>query len=203
MLLMKKSEISLLAGLCAAVALAAFQVPFSQSCARLRSDTLRLHVVADSNDADDQRVKLKVRDAVLKEASEELAGCKSAEAAANEANALLDVIERAADETLARNGMSYTSRARVVEMYFPAREYGDVRLPEGVYTALRVELGEARGHNWWCVVYPSLCLPAAEDTDPLDGYDETERELVTEAEEYIFRFKAEELLQKLFKRGDD
>lgn len=199
---MKKSEISLLAGLCAAVALAAFQVPFSQSCARLRSDTLRLHVVADSNDADDQRVKLKVRDAVLKEASEELAGCKSAEAAANEANALLDVIERAADETLARNGMSYTSRARVVEMYFPAREYGDVRLPEGVYTALRVELGEAAGHNWWCVIYPSLCLPAAEG-DPLDDYDAAERELVSEPEQYVFRFKAEELLQRLFARADN
>lgn len=200
---MKKSEISLLAGLCAAVALAAFQVPFSQSCARLRSDTLRLHVVAASDSEADQRVKLMVRDAVLEEASRELESCESAEAAAAQANALLADIESAADETLAQNGMSYKSRARVVDMYFPAREYGGVRLPEGVYTALRVELGKARGHNWWCVVYPSLCLPAAGDDDPLEDYDETERELVTEPEQYVFRFKAEELLQRLFRRGDD
>lgn len=199
---MKKSEISLLAGLCAAAALAALQVPFSQSCERLRADTLRLHVVANSDAEADQRVKLEVRDAVLKETADELGGCAGAEAAADAAGALLVEIERAADEALARGGMSYKSHARVVDMYFPAREYGDVTLPEGVYTALRVELGEAAGHNWWCVIYPSLCLPAAEG-DPLDDYDAAERELVSEPEQYVFRFKAEELLQRLFARADN
>lgn len=195
---MKKTEISLLLGLLAAVALAAFQVPFSHSCERLRSSTLRLHVIANSDAAADQSVKLEVRDAVLDETARELTGAASASEAADTARGLLADIERAANAALARNGVSYAARASVERAYFPAREYDGVTLPEGVYTAVRVRLGEARGQNWWCVVYPSLCLPAAERGDALNELDETERELAAEPERYVFRFKIEEALQRLF-----
>ncbi|MDO4565908.1 MAG: stage II sporulation protein R [Oscillospiraceae bacterium] len=202
---MKKTEISLLAAFALLAALAAFQIPFSRACEQLRGDTLRLHVVANSDSEADQAVKLAVRDAVLERAAERLTDARSAAEAAGAAELGLKELSDAANETLAAGGFSYSARARLTEMYFEERSYGEATLPAGVYTALRVELGEAEGKNWWCVVYPALCYPAAEsleNKEALEAYSEEEREVVEGKKELRFKFKLEELIQSLRARRE-
>lgn len=119
---------------------------------------IRIHVIANSNSRVDQIIKMKVKDRLVNWLSPRLAGCDSASESQEVLSRNLDEITRvAAAEILANNG-NYSARAVVGEFVFPTRQYGDLVLPEGRYKALRVVLGEGKGHNWWCVLYPPLCL---------------------------------------------
>jgi stage II sporulation protein R len=195
---MTRLEKAFAAGLVLCVAMAAWQLPFSRNCAQIREDTLRLHIVANSDSDEDQAVKLAVRDAILESAPDFFGGASSREEAVALAREGLGTVEEIAARSLARNGFDYGARASVTEMYFDQRSYDGLTLPAGRYTALRIELGEAEGKNWWCVVYPSLCLPGASDREALDSYTEEEREIVTGEEKYEYRFKLEEWFQALF-----
>lgn len=129
-------------------------------------DMIRLHIVADDDSAEAQRVKLCVRDALLERFGGELSAQGSQEAALEWLSAHIGDIERAADAQLRAQGAQYSAHVRLGEAEFPDREYGGVTVPAGRYMALRVELGEARGRNWWCVIYPTVCalspdLPAS------------------------------------------
>ncbi len=132
---------------------------FARECAGIRDNTLRLHIIANSDTDEDQRLKLLVRDAILEKYSAMLRG-GSKEEAEHSVEALLDDIERTANETLRENGGG-CARAELVRMYFSAREYDGLTLPAGMYDALRIRIGSAEGKNWWCVMFPPLCLPAA------------------------------------------
>lgn len=200
---MKNIEKALAIGMAVCVGLAAWHIPFARNCAELREDTLRLHVVANSDSEADQAVKLLVRDALLTHCSEFLEGAGTRDEAALLAGMRAAQIEQLAADVLAEQGFEYGVKATVTEMYFEQRSYGEVTLPAGIYTALRIELGAAEGHNWWCVIFPALCIPTAsgdvsEDEDALDGYTDEERDLVTGEPRYEFRFKLEEWLQQLF-----
>lgn len=124
--------------------------------------SLRLHVVANSDSPEDQAVKLKVRDAVLKTAGPLLRDARNQEEAASRVQKLLPIIQQAANITLKAEGYHYTARVYLGTYEFPVRWYGETVFPPGRYQAVRVVLGEGRGHNWWCVLFPPLCLPAAE-----------------------------------------
>jgi len=119
-------------------------------------ELLRLHIRANSNCEGDQNVKLKVRDAVNEFISKNIEKTTFDEAYADIGERLAD-ISAAADRVLRANGYSYGARAKLVNEYFPSRMYNDVTVPEGYYDALIVELGEGKGDNWWCVIYPPLC----------------------------------------------
>ncbi len=192
---MRKLEIALVCALAICVFSAAKQIPFSLACEDIRSDTLRLHIVANSDSDPDQAVKLLVRDAVLKE-SEAFSTSADKAQAEEKLSRSLEEIEQTANRTLSKNGFAYTAKAKICEMYFDERKYENVTLPAGNYTALRIELGEAKGKNWWCVIYPSVCLSAATE-EKLSGYSETEKEVVSEPNKYEVRFKIEEWIQKL------
>lgn len=124
---------------------------------------IRLHVLADGDDAESQRVKLLVRDALLG-----AFGGMLSEAAETDADAVyaalqshVDEMERAARECALANGFEGSVTAEVGTLHLPAKTYGRVTLPEGSYRALRVTLGSGQGRNWWCVLFPRLCLAAS------------------------------------------
>lgn len=119
---------------------------------------VRLHVVANSNNPGDQAVKLKVRDRILQEIGAELTSASDARQALDAVGAELGRIQTLAADELARNGYTYGAAATVGAFNFPERTYGSLTLPAGRYNALRVVLGEGRGQNWWCVLFPPLCL---------------------------------------------
>ncbi|MCX7951011.1 MAG: stage II sporulation protein R [Clostridiales bacterium] len=119
---------------------------------------IRFHVIANSDSKEDQNVKLKVRDAVLKEIGPKLQKAKSKEEAIEIINRNIDKIVDISNKTLNKNGFKYTSKATIGTYKFPIKNYGDITLQEGEYTALRIVLGEGGGKNWWCVMFPPLCF---------------------------------------------
>ncbi len=187
---MKKWEISLLVSFAVCTA-ALWLEPCIKDCEAIKDKTLRLHIVANSDSERDQQIKLAVRDAVLPMLSE----CGSIDEAVTEARSSLDEIERVADEELKKQGVDYRSRAEVCEMSFDERTYGNIVMPAGSYTSLRITLGNAEGKNWWCVLYPALCLSTA--TDPISEYTGSEKELLTGTEHRRIRFKIVELIESL------
>lgn len=126
---------------------------------------IRLHILADSDDTEAQRIKLAVRDAVLKAFGEKLAVAANASCA--QVYALLasqaDEMRCVAEECAKAEGFTGSVSAEVGRMTLPAKNYGNITLPSGEYQALRITLGSGRGQNWWCVLFPQLCLAAASD----------------------------------------
>lgn len=124
----------------------------------------RLHIKANSDSDADQRVKLAVRDAVLS-ASEDIAMCENEQEAEEYIENNLEIILKTANDTLKQSGFNYTASARLGRFRFPEKSYRGVSYPEGEYDALSITLGEGKGDNWWCVMFPPLCLSEAEDTE--------------------------------------
>lgn len=123
---------------------------------RYDGELLRLHIRANSNSVEDQSVKLKVRDAVNEHIAEKVDKTTFAEAY-RQIGEMLDELGEIAVGVLEENGFSYGAEAKLVNEYFPTRQYGSYVVPDGNYDALIIELGKAEGDNWWCVVYPPLC----------------------------------------------
>ena len=128
------------------------------------NDYLRIHIRANSNSVEDQNVKYLIKDRVVEYLSPIIADCKTKEDMINSVKSNLNNIEQVANEMLDLNGYNYTSNAYIDEEFFPTRIYGQYTLEADVYDAIIVELGEANGNNWWCVVYPPLCFVNAEET---------------------------------------
>ena len=163
----------------------------------LRENLLRLHVVGASNSAEDQAVKLQVRDAVLGSLEEGLRDMTAPQEAWVYVSRMLPQVEAAANRALAAAGFSETDQVSLTEKAFPTREYDTFSLPAGVYKALRVVIGEGVGKNWWCVVFPQLCGAEGEfvETASTAGLDP---ELARSLEgEYELRFWVLEKLGEL------
>ncbi len=169
---------------------------------QLASKTVRLHVVANSDSEEDQAQKLRVRDAVLNCVDRLTADCRNAAEAQQMISAHLDEIVRAAREILRAEGACCGIEASVRLEEFETRRYDTFTLPAGEYPTLRINIGKAAGHNWWCVVFPSLCTAATADEfsacAQAGGYDREETAFIRGGEdEYELRFKTLEWLQKL------
>lgn len=130
---------------------------------RIYADILRLHIIANSDGEDDQRLKLAVRDFVLENFGENFAACGSRASAEETARSLSPQIESSVNAFLCET-TDVRASVSVGARYFPTKDYGDCRLPCGRYTALCIELGAARGKNFFCVLYPPLCLDVCEDS---------------------------------------
>ena len=202
-------------GICTAVAwmwsLAAWRVSLVdmksyEAQQGIADEVFRFHVLANSDSDEDQRVKLEVRDAVISymkaEMPEYLSGEKnSAQATKEWAQMHLQELIRAADHVLEREGMDYQADAQVTKCYFPEKSYGDMTFPMGEYEALRITLGKAAGHNWWCVLYPNLCfLDATYAVVSDDGKEELKHVLTDD--EYQMITDDKELKVKWFFFGD-
>lgn len=167
----------------------------------LNEDLIRLQVVGASDSAEDQAVKLKVRDAVLAAIGAAMEAAQNPEEALAFLKASLPRIQSCANETLQKLGLSERARVSLCRENFPVRHYDTFTLPSGVYESLRVIIGEGEGHNWWCVAYPSLCLPAAaEDMEAVAadaGLSRPLRGAITGEKPYVLRFYFLDLLGKL------
>ncbi len=183
-------EIALLAALCLTLCAGLWAQKKQQE---LSAQVLRLHVLAVDDSEEEQALKLRVRDAVLRYLSPELQGVTDRdEARAILAAHLHEVAEAAADAAEGRK----VAVSLGPESY-PLRRYQDFSLPAGTYESLRVVLGEGEGHNWWCVVFPTLCLTAAEAEQAQSVMNPEDYRLITEAEGYELRFRIVELWGEL------
>ena len=152
--------------------------------AALAQSLLRLHVLAVSDEPEEQALKLRVRDAVLEELRPLLRDAADAAEAGAIAEENLPAIAAAAEAVSEGRPVSVSlGRER-----YPLREYGAFRLPAGEYRSLRVTLGEGRGHNWWCVIFPTLCLEAAEAPQLREALGEENYALITGREGYALGF---------------
>ena len=156
---------------------------------------LRFHVRAASDLPAEQQLKLKVRDEVLAALKPAADRAESAGELKTEVEAMLPDLARTVAETLRENGSEDSVRISVCRERFPVRRYGNMIFPAGVYEALRVDIGPAEGHNWWCVMFPSLCLPAAEDPAQLEDILTPGELDIVQGEGYEVRFKVLEWLQ--------
>jgi len=134
---------------------------FQARCMGIRKEVLRLHVLANSNTEIDQQAKLYVRDKLLEAGADLFDGSIDAISAEAEITPRLAELEACARTALSELGLDYPVKVSVGEAYFNTRTYEGITLPAGRYRALRVSLGEGTGENWWCVMFPPLCLPAA------------------------------------------
>lgn len=171
---------------------------FTTECERIPDQLLRLHILANSDSQADQTLKLQVRDRILKESAGMLNGVKNRAEAEKVVAARLPQIQKTAQDEVYRRGYRYPVKAQMTNMYFNTREYGDVTIPAGMYDALRITIGTGNGHNWWCVLFPALCLPAAEAPSKLDDVlDKNEMQVVQGKNSYIIKFKSVEMYEQL------
>jgi len=166
---------------------------------QLSDKMIRLHVVANSDSDRDQSLKLEVRDAVLREISVLTKGVSDKKQAENIIEENLAAICDAAEKEILSHGENYEVSAGIKEENFPTRDYDTFSLPAGEYTSLRVIIGEGRGHNWWCVVFPPICNSSAieEDTAAISLSDEEMSVITRDSAEYVIKFKAMEIIGRL------
>jgi stage II sporulation protein R len=126
--------------------------------AGLSQNLVRLHVIANSDSAADQALKLKVRDAVIELMKDKLASSKNIDETRAIVNSNLNNIEKISSEVIRKNDRNYSVKATMGKYDFPTKTYGDIALPAGEYQALRVVIGNGAGANWWCVLFPPLCF---------------------------------------------
>lgn len=164
---------------------------FQKNCDSLSEKVLRLHVLANSDSEADQQLKLKVRDAILQESDRLFQQSDSKEAAMAQIATHLSDVEQVAERTLRKNGCDLPVTAALKKVKFNTRTYGNITLPAGDYDALQVEIGAAKGKNWWCVLFPSLCVPSSTNVQMEDVLTQDELQVV-EQSGYDVRFKVVE-----------
>ena len=172
----------------------------------LKSNLIRFHVRANSNSRMDQTYKLKVRDAVIDQISPELSEAKTKEEAFKILKMQKNRIKNTAQEILKKEGVKQKVNVHFVQEKFPEKNYGQYTFPEGIYDAVRIDLGAAKGHNWWCVMYPNMCFSDTMyeviDEDARSSLkrvlSEDEYQQVLASGDYQVKFKSFEILKGLY-----
>lgn len=159
----------------------------------ISSSLIRLHVLAVSDEADEQEIKLRVRDAVIDYLSPILSGVSAPE----EAHAVIEREQQGIKEVAESAAEGRRVTVSLGDERYPTRSYGGFTLPAGRYSSLRVTLGEGRGHNWWCVVFPPICLDNVSAEDIRPAMADEAYSIVAESDEYEIRFKIVELWGEL------
>lgn len=175
---------------------------FSKQCDSIRDKMLRMHVIANSDSEADQALKLKVRDAVLTAGKEIFDGSVTADEAEEKITPHIEDLRQTALQVIKNEGYNYDVKVTVQKEYFATRTYDNsVTLPAGYYTAVKVIIGEGAGQNWWCVMFPPMCLPAADaECGISDVLTDEETEIVTNTSKYQFKFKIVEIFESIFKK---
>ncbi len=174
---------------------------------KIYESVVRLHVLANSDSEDDQALKLKVRDAILSYVSPRVIDSASREEAIEILNGELEKIKKAATKVVADEGYDYSVEVTLTLEDYPTRNYESMSFPSGEYVSLRVMIGEAEGQNWWCVLFPPLCLSAAseraenEEAFVAVGLNSDQYKIITETDEakYYLRFKLLEVIENMKK----
>ena len=192
---MKRIKLSILFGLISAMLLSVSH--FNVLCDDLRENILRLHIIANSDSVADQNLKILIRDEILNETSDLFLNVTDLEDAKQKVGTSLNEFEEIAKRVIVENGFNYDAVAYVEEKYFDTRDYDEFTLPAGYYPSLVIELGEAKGKNWWCVVFPTVCIPAASKGDLSDSVNAESANMAKQGSRYIMRFKTVEIYEKI------
>ena len=174
---------------------------------KIYESVVRLHVLANSDSEDDQALKLKVRDAILSYVSPRVIDSASREETIEILNGELEKIKKAATKVVADEGYDYSVEVTLTLEDYPTRNYESMSFPSGEYVSLRVMIGEAEGQNWWCVLFPPLCLSAASERAENEeafiavGLNSDQYKIITETDEakYYLRFKLLEVIENMKK----
>ena len=170
---------------------------FCSVCENLQSDIFRLHIIANSDSEQDQILKLKVRDGILEYTAELFSECKNRDEAIISAKENLEDIKRFSQDMVYSYGYDYQVDAYITEMDFDTRIYEEFTLPAGKYNALRIVIGNGQGHNWWCMLYPALCIPSAQEKKPELSLDENETEVISNPDKYEVKFRLVEIFEAI------
>ena len=179
---------------------------FANECNEIRSECVRLHILANSDSQRDQDIKLIVRDEILKHSNEIFPGNINPKNAKEIIEPKLHLIEEMVNKVLKENNASYKCTAKIDYEYFSTREYeNEITLPAGRYIALIINLGKAEGKNWWCVLFPSLCLPAADKNTPKieDVFSDKQAQIVSNSKNYVIKFKIVEIIEELKNKANN
>ena len=196
MSLSKKIKISVTVGIVVAILFSICS--FAKTSEEIRSDVLRLHVIANSDTSVDQNLKLRLRDYILQEGKDIFNGSVNVENAVEKIEPVLPELEKSAKAFMNQAGFDYDVKISLSNEYFTTRTYETVTLPAGKYLALRVVIGSGEGHNWWCVMFPPMCVPAADKKDEIENvFSEKELKLVESKPKYEPRFKVVEIYEQL------
>lgn len=171
--------------------------PFIKTSDKISNDVFRLHILANSDTDEDQNLKLKVRDEVLKSSQNLFLECNSLDEIIKISSDNIEFFKNVAEKCIRENGYNYSVNVYVDKEYFNTRKYDKITLPSGIYNALKIEIGEAQGHNWWCVMFPAICLSAVSDEEIYEILDEDEIDLISSNEKYEIRFKIVEIYSKI------
>ena len=168
--------------------------------AAIYDNVLRLHVLANSDSSEDQALKLEVRDRILEETATLFKDCKSKDEAREAVESNLDKIREIAEQTVREAGYDYGVSVSLGEEEYPTKNYEECCFPAGEYLSLRVMIGEAEGENWWCVLFPPLCLDAAGESREVFaevGLTDEQYSFITETDnaQYKVRFKLLEVIE--------
>ena len=175
-------------------------------CTNIADNVFRLHVIANSDNEEDQNLKYIVRDEVLQYINSLSTEANSKDEIIDLANKNLYTIQSLAQETIYNNGFNYNVNINIGNFAFPTKTYGDITFPPGYYDALRIEIGEAKGQNWWCVMFPPLCfvdvtsgvVPDESKEIMKDNLSEEEYSIISgNSDEVQIKFKLIEVLQNL------
>lgn len=173
-------------------------IPFQAECEQISNEVFRLHILANSDSEEDQSLKLKVRDSLLKYTDRLFSEAENSDEAERIARDNLESLRAVAQREVYANGYDYKVKAEVVNMYFNTRYYERYTMPAGMYDALRITIGSGEGHNWWCVMYPSICISSAVETDKRveDTFSQNQQEIV-KGNEFKYKFKVVEIFEKI------
>lgn len=184
------------------IATAVIAVIPTEAEAAIYDDTIRLHILAASDSEEDQALKLEIRDELLLNYGEKLKKSENISEARENISKLLPEIEAFVEKEISERGYVYDASVTLSEEWYDTREYEDFTLPKGCYLSLRVIIDEGRGKNWWCVMFPPLCLDIATENAPADDgiidYTKEELKLISSGG-YRIKFKILELLSSAFK----
>lgn len=198
-LLKHKKEINLAVALALVVSILMSLSSFEARCEELRQNVFRLHIIANSDSEFDQALKLKVRDAVINETGDIYDRCLNLESAKKAAQENKERIYNAAKSVINAAGVDYEVEIEIGTAFFDTRHYETFSLPAGEYEALNIRIGQAKGKNWWCVMYPSLCI-ASSGARLSDAVSEDSAEIASNPQNYVMRFKIVEIYENLRER---
>ncbi len=170
-------------------------VNFQSKCDKIKDDVFRLHIIANSDSDEDQRLKLKVRDAILRKLK--MQKLFNLEETKKFVCDNIDTLGEIAKNEVESSGSNYDVSLEVCKSNFNNREYENLILPAGDYDSLKIKIGEGRGKNWWCVLFPPMCVGAAEDKVETNGFSESESELVENKDKYEVEFKIVEVVNRI------
>lgn len=161
----------------------------------ISTKVLRMHVLANSNSINDQRLKIAVKNNILKSTQELFTDCDNLEESIEIAQSNTELIKDSAQEVIKKYNKNYDVKVYVDNEFFDVREYKDFTLPSGNYNTVKIVIGEGKGKNWWCVMYPAVCISACSD-DFDKALTKEEKKLIT-SKKYIPKFKILEIINKI------